>query len=106
MTETLQKISELSDICLDLLSDSEFEMVFKDLQMLMVTDIPEQEIKKNTRISFACSMLTRMITNYDCNLEEIYKLRKEWIERVNDYVKNSQKMKERRKKKELVLCTK
>lgn len=98
MTETLQKISELSDICLDLLSDSEFEMVFKDLQMLMVTDIPEQEIKKNTRISFACSMLTRMITNYDCNLEEIYKLRKEWIERVNDYVKKFSE--DERKKKE------
>lgn len=64
MTETLQKVSELSGLNLDLLSDQEFDMVFKDLQMLMVADIPEQEIKKNTRVSFACSMLTRMVADF------------------------------------------
>ncbi len=86
MTETLQKVSELSGLNLDLLSDQEFEMVFKDLQMLMVADIPEQEIKKNTRVSFACSMLTRMVADWDCDLEKVYELRKQWIERVDKFV--------------------
>lgn len=88
MTETLQKVSELSGLNLDLLSDKEFDMVFKDLQMLMVADIPEQEIKKNTRVSFACSMLTRMVADWDCDLEKVYELRKQWIERVKVYEKN------------------
>lgn len=88
MTETLQKVSELSGLNLDLLSDKEFDMVFKDLQMLMVADIPEQEIKKNTRVSFACSMLTRMVADWDCDLEKVYELRKQWIDRVKVYEKN------------------
>lgn len=86
MTETLQKVSELSGLNLDLLSDQEFDMVFKDLQMLMVADIPEQEIKKNTRVSFACSMLTRMVADWDCDLEKVYELRKQWVERVDKLV--------------------
>ena len=86
MTETLQKVSELSGLNLDLLSDQEFDMVFKDLQLLMVADIPEQEIKKNTRVSFACSMLTRMVADWDCDLEKVYELRKQWIERVDKFV--------------------
>lgn len=86
MTETLQKVSELSGLNLDLLSDQEFDMVFKDLQMLMVADIPEQEIKKNTRVSFACSMLTRMVADWDCDLEKVYELRKQWVERVDKFV--------------------
>lgn len=88
MTETLQKVSELSGLNLDLLPDKEFDMVFKDLQMLMVADIPEQEIKKNTRVSFACSMLTRMVADWDCDLEKVYELRKQWIDRVKVYEKN------------------
>lgn len=86
MTETLQKVSELSGLNLDLLSDQEFDMVFKDLQMLMVADIPEQEIKKNTRVSFACSMLTRMVADWDCDLEKVYELRRQWLERVDKFV--------------------
>ena len=54
LTQTLHKISEIARIPLDLLSSNEFSMVFRDLQMLLVTDFPEQEIKKGTRTSFAC----------------------------------------------------
>lgn len=46
LTQTLHKISEIAKMPLDLLSTNEFSMVFRDLQMLLVTDFPEQEIKK------------------------------------------------------------
>ena len=59
LTQTLHKISEIAKMPLDLLSSNEFSMVFRDLQMLLVTDFPEQEIKKGTRTSFACTMLPR-----------------------------------------------
>ena len=85
MTETLQKVSALSALNIDLLTDAEFEMVFNDLQMLMVTDIPEEEIKKGTRISFTSTMLSRMVSQWNCDMEQLYQLRERWMQGVNSY---------------------
>lgn len=83
MTQTLAKLSQLSNMNMSLLSNKEFDLVFNDLQYLLVTDIPEQEIKKNTRISFACTMLSRLLVNGDVDYDEIYRLRSLWIEYVD-----------------------
>lgn len=82
MTQTLAKVSQLSNINMSLLSNKEFDLVFNDLQSLLVTDIPEQEIKKNTRISFACTMLSRLLVNGDIDYDEVYRLRRLWIEYI------------------------
>lgn len=76
MTQTLQKVSMLSKEKLPLLSGSEFNLVFKDLQTMLVTDIPETEIKKATRISFACTMLSRMMRDGQVDYHEVYLTRR------------------------------
>lgn len=76
MTQTLQKVSMLSKEKLPLLTASEFEMVFKDLQTMLVTDIPEQEISKQTRISFACTMLSRLLMAGNVDYHHVHDVRR------------------------------
>ena len=84
LTQTLHKISEIAKMPLDLLSSNEFSMVFRDLQMLLVTDFPEQEIKKGTRTSFACTMLSRLVSDINVDYDKIHQLRKRWLECISE----------------------
>lgn len=59
-------------------------MVFRDLQMLLVTDFPEQEIKKGTRTSFACTMLSRLVSDINVDYDKIHQLRKRWLECISE----------------------
>lgn len=81
MTLTLQKVSQMADMNVDQLSKTEFDMLFADLQELLIMDISDQEIKKETRISFAVTMLSRILVHGDVDYEELgmlkQKLRKE-----------------------------
>lgn len=88
LTQTLHKISEIAKMPLDLLSSNEFSMVFRDLQMLLVTDFPEQEIKKGTRTSFACTMLSRLTSDINVDYDKIHQLRKQWLEYVSSLKKD------------------
>lgn len=83
ITQTLQKLSEISKMPLDLLNSTEFALVFRDLQMLLVSDFPEQEIKKGTRTSFACTMLSRLSSDINVDYDKIHQLRKEWLEYIS-----------------------
>lgn len=84
LTQTLHKISEIARMPLDLLSSNEFSMVFRDLQMLLVTDFPEEEIKKGTRTSFACTMLSRLTSDINVDYDKIHQLRKKWLECISE----------------------
>lgn len=79
MTQTLQKVSQLQGTNLNLLSTKEFAIVFSELQSLLVADLSEQEIKKSTRISFACTMLSRLIVDGEVDYEAVKRFRLEWI---------------------------
>lgn len=83
ITQTLHKISDIAKMPLDLLNTNEFNMVFRDLQMLLVTEFPEEEIKKGTRTSFACTMLSRLTSDINVDYAQIHKLRKEWLSYVD-----------------------
>lgn len=83
LTQTLHKISEIARMPLDLLNSNEFSMVFRDLQMLLVTDFPEEEIKKGTRTSFACTMLSRLTSDINVDYDKIHQLRQKWLEFVS-----------------------
>lgn len=79
MTQTLQKVSQLQGMNLNMLSAKEFAIVFSELQSLLVADLSEQEIKKSTRISFACTMLSRLIVDGEVDYEAVKRFRLEWI---------------------------
>ena len=88
MTQTLQKVSMLQGLNLNLLSTREFAMVFGELQSLLVADLPEQEIKESTRISFACTMLTRLLVDGEMDYEKIHHFRLMWLEGI-EHIKQS-----------------
>ena len=79
MTQTLQKVSQLQGMNLNMLSAKEFAIVFSELQSLLVADLSEQEIKKSTRISFACTMLSRLIVDGEIDYEAVKRFRLAWL---------------------------
>lgn len=79
MTQTLQKVSQLQGMNLNMVSAKEFAIVFSELQSLLVADLSEQEIKKSTRISFACTMLSRLIVDGEVDYESVKRFRLEWL---------------------------
>lgn len=83
MTISLQKLSALSRVNLELLTKREFDLVLMDIQQMLVTDIPEDEIKRETRISFAITLLSRIIVDGDIDWDELYRLRKKILEEIN-----------------------
>ena len=99
MTQTFQKVSMLSKEKLPLLSGAEFNLVFKDLQTMLVTDIPETEIKKATRISFACTMLSRMMRDGQVDYHEVYVTRRQLYDKFSEIDNTRSKTKQTELKK-------
>lgn len=77
MTLTLQRVSQMADMNVEQLSNTEFNMLFTDLKELLVMDISDQEIKKETRVSFAVTMLSRILVRGDVDYEELGRLKQE-----------------------------
>ena len=69
MTQTLAKVSQIAHTNFNLLDHDEEERFIADLEHLLVTEFPDQELRKDTRISFAASRLSklapRMLPDYD-----------------------------------------
>ena len=84
MTLTLQKVSQMAEMNIEQLSKTEFDMLFADLQELLVMDIPDQEIKKETRISYAVTMLSRILVHGDVDYEELGRLKQELRKLISD----------------------
>lgn len=76
MTQTLAKVSAISKMELDLMANDELEQLTSDLKHLLITDFPDQEVKKETRISFAATMLGKTASRkqYDYSVIYIQKL--------------------------------
>jgi len=89
MTQTLQKVSQLSNLELRFLNPEESERVFFDLQSLVTVDFPEEEIKKETRISFASTMLSRMMVKESPDWRAINRLKHDFLESVKAHESNS-----------------
>ena len=87
MTQTLQKVSQLQGLHLNMLSAKEFAIVFSELQSLLVADLSEQEIKKSTRISFACTMLSRLIVDGEVDYENVKRFRLAWLNWLDEEYK-------------------
>lgn len=85
MTQTLEKVSQLGSLDLDLLNDREIASVIHDLKTLIVTDFPNEEIREDTRISFASTMLSRMLRGRNFDYGLLSTLRKQWLNRRQSY---------------------
>ena len=80
MTLTLQKVSQISKLNLNLLSKNETDLIFHDLKSLITVDYPDTEIKKETRISFASTIISRILMASTLDLDKLMGLRKSFID--------------------------
>ena len=76
------KVSQLGKLNMELLTKNEYNLVMTDLKEMLVTEIPEQEIKKVTRISFACSLIARLSVQSEVDYEKIHQLKRQWYDYI------------------------
>lgn len=72
MNHTLKKVSTSNRIAFDLLDSDEEKNFIQDLEHLLVTDISEDEIRKDTRLSFASSKLSILVPQKKYDYTNIY----------------------------------
>lgn len=75
-TLTLKKLSGISSNPFDLLDDADKKDLLKDIEHILVTEFPDNEIRSDTRVSWAASILIRLVPLLDNNIEELYNKRK------------------------------
>jgi hypothetical protein len=72
MTQTLVKVSNINKTEFDLLDEQEEDEMIVDLEHLLLADIPDQELRKDTRISFAATMLSRIVPRKVPEITNLY----------------------------------
>jgi hypothetical protein len=87
MTQTLAKISAINETDFELLSDNDKERFIDDIEHLLLADFNDEEIKKDTRLSFAATVLTRVLPK-----KNIYKPELTILEQ--SLIKNSRELKQ------------
>lgn len=76
MTQTLGKVSRIARTDFNLLTMQEEKNLVADVEHLLVTDFPDHELRKDTRVSFAARMLSSMIPRLTVDNSRAYQLHK------------------------------
>ena len=71
-TLTLKKMSNINALSFELLDNQEKEMLLQDIEHLLAAHIPDGEIKKDTRASWAASLLIRLEPQLKPYVELLY----------------------------------
>lgn len=87
MTQTLAKVSAISRSDFEFLSKNEEEQLISDLEHLLLTDFPDHELRKDTRVSFAASVLSKIIPNTKVDYTRVYESQK----RIHSMIKKFHK---------------
>jgi len=90
MTISLQKLSDISKLNLDLLTNREFDIILSDLEQMLIADIPDEEIKRETRISFAITMLSRITVEGNVDWNALYHVRKNLLLKMRECIKKTE----------------
>lgn len=77
MTQTLTKVSKLAQTTFELLTPQEETSLIADVEHLLITEFPDQEVRRDTRVSFAARMLSSLVPELTINIEELYSAKKE-----------------------------
>lgn len=92
MTQTLAKVSAISNTDFNLLSEGEENQLITDLEHLLITDFPDNELRKDTRISFAATMLSRIVPRKKYDYSQIYYFRKKCFHIVKELAEGLSKI--------------
>ena len=92
MTQTLAKVSAISKIDIDLLSNEEINQLVLDLKHLLITNFPDQEVKKETRISFASTMLSKLAQQRQFDYNKLYSYKQQLVTLKNEILDTTSKL--------------
>jgi len=76
MTKTLSKVSKIAGTAFNLLGPEEEKNIIADVEHLLVTEFPDHELRKDTRVSFAARILTTIVPQMNLDSNEEYRLHK------------------------------
>jgi len=76
MTQTLSKVSKIAGTPFNLLSSEEEKNMIADVEHLLVTEFPDHELRKDTRVSFAARMLSSLVPQMIIDSTNSYRLHK------------------------------
>lgn len=76
-TLTLRKLSNISASPFDLLDEAGKKELLKDIEHVLATDFPDGEIRKDTRVSWAASIMIRLVPSIELNVKELYDKRQD-----------------------------
>jgi hypothetical protein len=76
VTRTLMKLSLIADHNINFLTTEESNRLLKDLDHILLADFADHEIKKETQVSFAITVLSRLIPKLKRNYDGVYELQK------------------------------
>lgn len=74
MTQTLAKVSKIAGTEFQLLDHDEERNLIADIEHLLVTEFPDQELRRDTRVSFAARMLSNFVPLMTVNPQKTYNL--------------------------------
>ncbi|MGA2298047.1 MAG: hypothetical protein ABSG15_10910, partial [FCB group bacterium] len=72
MNMTQEKISMINKTPFDMLDNTECQNLLLDVQHLLVTEFPDEEIRGDTRMSFAVSKLVNFVPKFHWDYTKIY----------------------------------
>lgn len=76
MTQTLSKVSRIAGTEFQLLDPEEQKGLIADVEHLLLTEFPDNELRRDTRIAFAARMLISLVPRVESSVMEIYEYEK------------------------------
>lgn len=92
MTQTLKKASGMNRTVFNLMDNNEKMLFIDELEHFLVTDFSEEELKKETRVSWAATMLNKVVPIVKFDLLELYNKDSELESRKNTISKLKKKI--------------
>lgn len=74
LTLTLKKISDLNNSPIDIMDEKEKLDYINELEHILATEFPNEEVKRETRVSWAASKLTIITSTINLSIDEIFNL--------------------------------
>lgn len=72
MTLTLKKISEMNRVKFDIMDDNDKLQFVTEIEHILATEFPNDELKKETRVSWASSLLNKVVPSIKFEIYELY----------------------------------
>ena len=107
MTKTLEKISMIAAQDINVLDEHDLRVLLKDLEWLLLADIPDREIRPDTRASFSAGKITELAQVLTQELDSIVDLHRKLAhieDEIHSIEKYSENIKESINKKKEVIC--